>query len=158
MKRRDFIWTSVGTGAVFGVSGAGGAELKPTRVIDTHTHFYDPSRPGGVPWPPKDSKLLYRTVLPDDWAAVAGPQGVRETVVVEASPLVEDNQWVLDLAAKDARLIPMRGLAAEPFNQLDEEGDDVRIVMCMHRFHKRCIDPWLRTHPTCPVCKNRAIE
>ena len=39
-----------------------------------------------------------------------------------------------------------------------EEGDDVRIVMCMHRFHKRCIDPWLRTHPTCPVCKNRAIE
>jgi len=39
-----------------------------------------------------------------------------------------------------------------------EEGDDVRIVMCMHKFHKRCIDPWLRTHPTCPVCKNRAVE
>ena len=75
MKRRDFIWTSVGTGAVLGVSGAGGAELKPTRVIDTHTHFYDATRSGGVPWPLKDNKLLYRTGLPDDWAAGAVPQG-----------------------------------------------------------------------------------
>lgn len=106
MKRRDFIRTSVAMSVAGGVAGA---ELKPTRVIDTHTHFYDPTRLGGVPWPPKESKLLYRTVLPDDWAAVAGPQGVRETVVVEASPLVEDNQWVLDLAAKDARLIGVVG-------------------------------------------------
>jgi predicted TIM-barrel fold metal-dependent hydrolase len=107
MKRRDFIRTSVAMGLAGGVAGAEGR--KPSRVIDTHTHFYDPTRSGGVPWPPKENKLLYRTVLPDDWAAVAGPEAVRETVVVEASPLVEDNQWVLDLAAKDARLIGVVG-------------------------------------------------
>jgi hypothetical protein len=47
--------------------------------------------------------------LPDDWAAVAGPEGVRETVVVEASPLVEDNQWVLDLAAKEKGIVGLVG-------------------------------------------------
>ena len=36
------------------------------KVIDTHTHFYDPSRSEGVPWPPRDQKRLYRTVLPKD--------------------------------------------------------------------------------------------
>ncbi len=108
MNRRNFIGKTVGTGVALAAGGAVGAELKPTRVIDTHTHFYDPTRPQGVPWPGKNTKL-YRTVLPDDWAAVAAPHGGRETIVVEASEWVEDNQWVLDLAAKDARLIGVVG-------------------------------------------------
>jgi len=33
------------------------------------------------------------------------------------------------------------------------EGDVVRVVTCMHSFHKDCLDPWLRLHPTCPICK-----
>ena len=32
-------------------------------IIDTHTHFYDPTRPQGVPWPSADNSLLYRPVL-----------------------------------------------------------------------------------------------
>jgi hypothetical protein len=32
--------------------------------------FYDPSRPGGVPWPSKDDAVLYRTVLPFDYKRV----------------------------------------------------------------------------------------
>lgn len=108
MKRRTFLR---GTAALAGAAVTARAQaetLKPSRVIDTHTHFYDPARPQGVPWPPRDSKL-YRTVLPGDWATVAAPHGVRETIVVEASPRVEDNQWVLDLAARDERLIGLVG-------------------------------------------------
>ena len=78
------------------------------RIIDCHTHFYDPNRPEGVPWPGKESPL-FRRVLPDDWMAVAGSHGVTETVVVEASPWVEDNQFLLDLAAKDKRLLGIIG-------------------------------------------------
>lgn len=69
-------------------------------IVDTHTHFYDPSRPNGVPWPPKGDALLYRTVLPEDYLALPVPEPVTGTVVVEASPWVEDNQWVLELAAR----------------------------------------------------------
>lgn len=82
--------------------------VEPGRVIDTHTHFYDPSRPGGVPWPKKDTPL-YRKVLPADWQVVANPVGIRETVVVEASPLVEDNQWILDLATRETCIVGFVG-------------------------------------------------
>jgi L-fuconolactonase len=78
-------------------------------IIDTHTHFYDPARPQGVPWPGRDDKLLYRTVLPDDCQKLARPEGVTGTVVVEASSWLEDNQWILDLAAHDEFLLGLVG-------------------------------------------------
>lgn len=67
-------------------------------IVDTHTHFYDPSRPGGVPWPPKSDALLYQTYLPDRYARLVQPLGVRSTIAIEASALFEDNQWLLGLA------------------------------------------------------------
>ena len=66
-------------------------------MIDAHTHFYDPTRAEGVPWP-RPGTPLYRPVLPGHFRAVAQPCGVTHTVVVEASPWVEDNAWLLDLA------------------------------------------------------------
>jgi hypothetical protein len=35
-----------------------------------------------------------------------------------------------------------------------EEGSLVRTVLCMHVFHQHCIDPWLRLHANCPICKS----
>ena len=78
-------------------------------VIDAHTHFYDPTRPEGVPWPPREDKLLYRRVLPNDYRTLPVPKPVTGTVVVEASPWVEDNQWVLDLAAKEPFIVGLVG-------------------------------------------------
>ena len=73
-------------------------------MIDTHIHLYDPTRPQGVPWPAKTDTLLYKPTLPETFAAMVRPLGITGTVVVEASPWVEDNQWVLDLA-KEHRVI-----------------------------------------------------
>jgi len=78
-------------------------------VIDTHTHFYDPTRPQGVPWPPREQQLLYRTVLPSDYRALPVPSPVSGTVVVEASPWVEDNQWILELAAREPFILGLVG-------------------------------------------------
>lgn len=40
-------------------------------------------------------------------------------------------------------------ICMEPF----EEGTTVRTVLCLHSFHQHCIDPWLRLHANCPICK-----
>jgi L-fuconolactonase len=80
-----------------------------SMIIDTHTHFYDPTRPEGVPWPNPNDEVLYRRVLPEDYKALAVPQGVSGTVVVEASEWVEDNQWILDLAANEPFIVGFVG-------------------------------------------------
>jgi len=76
----------------------------PSRIIDTHVHFYDPTRAQGVPWPPKTDALLYRTVLPKHLRELTAGLGITGVIVVEASAWLEDNQWILDLA-KDEPLI-----------------------------------------------------
>ena len=67
-------------------------------IIDTHIHFYDTERPQGVPWPDPGDTILYRPSLPERYKALAEPAGVTGVIVVEASPWLEDNQWILDLA------------------------------------------------------------
>jgi len=35
------------------------------------------------------------------------------------------------------------------------EGESVKSLPCTHRFHSACIDKWLSSHNTCPVCKTQ---
>jgi len=84
--------------------GAESASTQPCPAIDTHIHIYDPARPQGVPWPPKNLEVLYSTHLPARFMALTEKLGVVGAVVIEASPWVEDNQWVLDVA-KDHPII-----------------------------------------------------
>jgi L-fuconolactonase len=95
-NRREFLITSLALAA-----GCTTAPRESGGILDTHTHFYDPTRPQGVPWPPKDDALLYRKVMPEELKKMALPLGITGTIVVEASPWVEDNQWILDLAKTD---------------------------------------------------------
>jgi predicted TIM-barrel fold metal-dependent hydrolase len=106
MKRRHFL-QSVAAASFPALAAAVDTEVA-TRVVDTHTHFYDPTRPQGVPWPTQGTRL-YRPVLPADWLAQAEPHGIRQTVVVEASKWVEDNQWILDLAAQEKSIVGFVG-------------------------------------------------
>jgi len=97
------------------------------QIIDTHAHFYDPSRPGGVPWPPKDDAKLYRTVLPAEYRKMTAPLGVTGVIEVEASPLLEDNRWVLDLAAREPIILGTCG---------DIEAGQPGFAKSLERFHK----------------------
>jgi L-fuconolactonase len=98
-------WASV----VHAATNQSVTESRDFTLIDTHTHFYDPARAQGVPWPPSDDKLLYRTVLPRDYLSLPVTRPVTGTVVVEASPWLEDNQWVLDLAAHEPFIVGFLG-------------------------------------------------
>ena len=46
--------------------------------------------------------MLYRDVLPPEYNAMAMANGILASGVVEASPLVEDNQWILNLLGHDS--------------------------------------------------------
>ena len=77
------------------------SSTNPIPVIDTHIHLYDPFRPQGVPWPNRENKVLYQTSLPARYRPIAEPLGIVGAIEVECSSLLEDNQWVLDVAAKE---------------------------------------------------------
>jgi predicted TIM-barrel fold metal-dependent hydrolase len=92
------------------LGGAGGLGLETGQhpalpIIDTHIHLFDPRRPQGVPWPSKDNVVLYQPALPERLRRIAEPLGVKGAIEVECSPWPDDNQWVLDVAAKDTIIV-----------------------------------------------------
>ena len=100
MNRREWLGLALGAGPI--------ALTKPPRftpAIDTHIHLFDTRRPQGVPWPPKDDRVLYRPALPPRYRKVIAGLGVVGAIEVECSPWFEDNQWVLGVAAQDSIIV-----------------------------------------------------
>ena len=77
----------------------------PVPIIDTHIHLFDTTRPQGVPYPDKNNATLYQPALPARYRKIAQPLGVVGAIEVEASPWIEDNLWVLDIAAQDQLIV-----------------------------------------------------
>jgi len=70
-------------------------------IVETHIHFWQVTRPGGVPWPTPAEGPIFRDVLPREYTPIARANGVVAAGIVEASGIVEDNQWILDLVRHD---------------------------------------------------------
>jgi len=107
MSRRRFLQYA-GVGLVAGTAFARTESVK-VPIIDTHTHFYDPTRPQGVPWPLVTDHVLYKPHLPEHFCALTKKHGVVSTVVVEASSWIQDNQWILDLAKENPVIVGFIG-------------------------------------------------
>src|SRR5215212_10706233 len=45
-------------------------------IVETHIHFWQVTRPGGVPWPTPAEGPIFRDVLPPEYTAVARANGV----------------------------------------------------------------------------------
>jgi L-fuconolactonase len=104
MDRRTFL--AIAAGPTLFAEHAKPASMP---IIDTHIHLFDTTRPEGVPWPSKDDTVLYHPALPQRYRKIALPLGITGVIVVEASPRMEDNQWVLDVAAKDTLIVGFVG-------------------------------------------------
>ena len=102
-------------------------QIASVPIIDTHIHLFDPTRPEGVPWPEKDDTLLYKPSLPDGYRKLTAGFNVVGAIEVECSPWLDDNQWVLDVAAKDPIVVGTVG---------DLEPDKPEFPKQLERFHR----------------------
>jgi len=59
--------------------------------------------------PPSDDALLYRPTLPADFKRATQGLGVTGAIVIESNALLEDNQWVLNLAADNPLIVGFVG-------------------------------------------------
>ncbi|MBI3695790.1 MAG: amidohydrolase family protein [Acidobacteria bacterium] len=125
MNRRTFL--SVAAGIAVEAAGQPGPSIP---IIDTHIHLFDPTRPQGVPWPPKTNTIVYRPALPDRYRNLTKTLGIKGAIEVECSPWLEDNQWVLDVAAKDTIIVGTVG-------NLEPGKPDFRRQL--ERFHKNSL-------------------
>ena len=77
-------------------------------IIDTHIHLFDPTRPQGAPYsgPPG---VPVEPSLPPRYRKLALPLGIVGAIKVEASPWVEDNLWVLEVAERDTIIVGVIG-------------------------------------------------
>ena len=126
VSRRDFLAASAAL-----VSASATAEQAAIPIIDTHIHFFDTTRPIGVPYSGNGVKNL-PVANPASFRRVGVPLGVVGAIEVEASPWVEDNLWVLEEANKDRLIVGTIG-------DLEPEKPDFREYL--GRYHK---DPLFR--------------
>jgi L-fucono-1,5-lactonase len=112
---------------------AGAASLATTRtqnasvpIIDTHIHLFDPTRPQGAPYtgPPG---VRIEPSLPPRYRKLATPLGIVGAIKVEASPWVEDNLWVLEVAERDPIIVGVIG---------NLEPDKPDFAEMLDRYHK----------------------
>jgi len=103
---------------VLGVAAADAPRAK--EAIDAHTHFYRTPWPDTMPAKQREAAFA-RPCLPDDLITVARAAGITGTVVVESSPDLDDNQWLLDLAARDPFI---RGVVG----RIDPAAADCRVL------------------------------
>ena len=81
----------------------------PQSIIDTHIHLFDPTRAEGVPWPPKDNAVLYQPATPDRYRGLTHGLGIVGAIAVECSPWADDNEWLLNTAARDSIIVGVVG-------------------------------------------------
>jgi len=113
VTRRTFLTGLAGIGGLGQVAPrpAGASPFQsglPIPIIDTHIHLFDPTRPQGAPYsgPPG---VPVEPSLPPRYRRLAMPLGVVGAIKVEASPWVEDNLWVLEVAERDPIIVGVVG-------------------------------------------------
>jgi predicted TIM-barrel fold metal-dependent hydrolase len=119
MNRRQFVnslgilpFAARGLGAQSAPAPGAQAPTAPSMpIIDTHIHLFDKTRPEGAPYPrdmpgggePPQGMIA----VPGRYKAIVSPR--RRHDRREASPRLEDNQWILDQAANAPIIVGLVG-------------------------------------------------
>lgn len=80
--------------------------------------------------------------------SVSPPSSPRAPSVAACSAAA--NEWTI-ASAQQARTLCNCQICLESY----QAGEKLRTLPCLHSFHSRCIQRWLHTNNTCPVCRQR---
>src|SRR5438093_12755242 len=130
-SRRDFLSRAAGTVSAAALPWPASAQAAPIPIIDTHMHLFDPDRPQGAPYagPPGVPRVA---AYPERYRKLAVPLGVVGAIKVEASPWIEDNLWVLEVAQKDPIVVGVVG---------NLEPEKPEFPEYLERYHKTPLSP-----------------
>ena len=110
MQRRTFLKSAAAVALTASAAEPTfGALTTSMPVIDAHIHLFDPTRPGGVPWPENTDATLYHPALPSRYAKLAEPHGIVGAIAVECSPWLVDNFWLHDVVEKNEIMLGFIG-------------------------------------------------
>ena len=104
-NRREFLAASAAL-----IAGSASAQQTPIPIIDTHIHFFDTTRPIGVPYPAKNAIPPGLPIAtPQTFRRAVASLGIVGAIELEASPWIEDNLWVLEESRKDTLMVGVVG-------------------------------------------------
>jgi len=115
------------------------AQLSEFPIIDCHIHLFDRTRsqnafPGGRKspdaakgGPPKGGPPRRSVMTPALYQEIAMPLGIRGAIAIEASPRLEENDWVLETIEKDTIMVGYIG---------DLEPDKPEYGQYLEKYHK----------------------
>ena len=109
-SRREFVGGAAAAAGMVLTGHRTAAQSPPIPIIDTHIHLFDPTRPQGAPYSgPRVPGQAPIPAYPDRYRKLAVPLGVVGAIKVEASPWIEDNLWVLEVAQRDTIIVGVIG-------------------------------------------------
>ena len=137
VSRRAFLTGVAATSAAAAIPWPSDAQAPPIPIIDTHIHLFDPTRPQGAPYSGPRPALsgvegpapgaTPIAAYPERYRRLAVPLGVVGAIKVEASPWIEDNLWVLEVAQRDPIMVGVVG---------NLEPDKPEFPEYLERYHK----------------------
>jgi len=86
------------------------ASVDNIPIIDAHIHLFDGARPLGAGYMGSPAyRAISKTSLPSMYSPLARPVGIVGAIVVESSPLVDDNLWYLEECRENPIMVGVSG-------------------------------------------------
>ncbi|PKU67873.1 RING-H2 finger protein ATL45 [Dendrobium catenatum] len=87
--------------------------------------------------------------------AVAGPSPVIDDIENQSRITFQFRNGKEEVLAGDDDGDQMCAVCLSEF----ADGENIRLLPeCKHYFHVKCIDKWLQSHSSCPVCRARTVD
>lgn len=90
------------------------------------------------------------------WSAGGDTHGMekgKDTAITESQ-----TEWGKDTLLRISDLVPSTREKCMICLTSYEEGDEIRVMRCLHGFHKGCLDEWVTGYVnSCPLCRGKAV-